>query len=39
MIEPANGELSDEELKNKRVQVLGWYSRINAMYKKHQSGR
>jgi lipoteichoic acid synthase len=33
------GELSDEELKNKRVQVLAWYSRINAMYKKHQSGR
>jgi len=32
------GELSDEELKNKRVQVLAWYSRLNAMYEKHQSG-
>ena len=32
------GELSDEELKKKRLQVLAWYSRVNAMYEKHQSG-
>ena len=28
------GELSDEELKKKRLQVLAWYSRVNAMYEK-----
>jgi arylsulfatase A-like enzyme/rRNA processing protein Gar1 len=28
--------LSSEELENKRLQVLGWYSKVNAMYEKHQ---
>ena len=29
---------SKQELRDKRSRVLAWYSRINAMYEKHQSG-
>ncbi len=29
--------LSEEELQDKRSQVLAWYSKVNAMYEKHQS--
>jgi lipoteichoic acid synthase len=32
-------ELGDEALKKKRSQVLAWYSRVNAMYDKYQSGK
>jgi lipoteichoic acid synthase len=32
------GELSDEELKHKRLQVLAWYSRVNAMYEQGKPG-
>jgi lipoteichoic acid synthase len=28
------GELSRKELKQKRLQVLGWYSKVNAMYER-----
>jgi lipoteichoic acid synthase len=32
------GQQSKQELRDKRSQVLAWYSKINAMYEKHQSG-
>jgi lipoteichoic acid synthase len=32
-------ELSKEELKDKRAQVLAWYSKINAMYGKRDPGK
>jgi lipoteichoic acid synthase len=32
------GELSDEKLKNKRLQVLAWYSKVNAMYEQGKPG-
>jgi lipoteichoic acid synthase len=31
------GELSRKELKEKRLQVLAWYSKVNAMYEKREA--
>jgi lipoteichoic acid synthase len=31
------GELSRKELKDKRLQVLAWYSKVNAMYEKREA--
>ncbi|CAN5706925.1 LTA synthase family protein [soil metagenome] len=31
------GRLSKKELQDKRLQVLKWYAKVNAMYEKHQS--
>ena len=33
------GGLSKEELKDKRLRVLGWYSKINALYEQKQPGK
>jgi lipoteichoic acid synthase len=32
------GQLSAKQLKNKRLQVLAWYSRVNSMYEKRKPG-
>jgi hypothetical protein len=31
------GELSRKELKDKRLQVLAWYSKVNSMYEKREA--
>jgi lipoteichoic acid synthase len=33
------GELSRKELKDKRLQALAWYSKVNAMYEKRDPGQ
>ncbi|HJQ30335.1 MAG TPA: LTA synthase family protein [Rubrobacter sp.] len=32
------GQMTTQQLKNKRLQVLAWYSRVNSMYEKRKPG-